>query len=179
MSAFSEVCSASAGSERRHSQIIVDGVVYTANDDQVICFALGLLTAFSPRSLICLCGFVADVDNVGLLSTLGEDLVFVSACIPSSIATIPHYSFYRCRALSSLTFEPGSNVSRIDVSAFIRCSSLLSVCIPASVETLGQNCFAECTKLSIVTFEAGSKLLHIEEAAFSILGGMALPGLLL
>jgi hypothetical protein len=68
---------------------------------------------------------------------------------------------------SSLTFEPGSKLSRIEDHAFSHCSILKSISIPASVESLGDQCFYECSSLSSVTFGSGSKLVGIEARAFA------------
>jgi hypothetical protein len=68
---------------------------------------------------------------------------------------------------SSLIFEPGSKLRRIEAHAFANCSELKSISIPASVESLGEECFAYCNSLSSVIFESGSKLLRIEAGAFA------------
>jgi hypothetical protein len=42
---------------------------------------------------------------------------------------------------SSLIFEPGSRLRRIEASAFAQCEKLASISILASVESLGDKCF--------------------------------------
>jgi hypothetical protein len=62
---------------------------------------------------------------------------------------------------SSLTFEPGLKLRRIDAGAFFKSDRLKSILVPASVESLGDECFGQCMSLSSVTFESESKLLQI------------------
>jgi hypothetical protein len=59
--------------------------------------------------------------------------------------------------LSSVAFEAGSTLLRIESCAFYECSSLSSIWIPSSVEELWDHCFGECQALRRVTFEPGSK----------------------
>jgi hypothetical protein len=65
-----------------------------------------------------------------------------------------------------VTFETGSKLSRIDLYAFLHCSSLSSICIPSSVEMLGESCFFGCEGLSNVTFEPGSQFSSVPEACW-------------
>jgi hypothetical protein len=74
--------------------------------------------------------------------------------------------FAACQALSSIAFEPGSWLNRIDSMQFARCRSLQSICIPRSVEVLCESCFADCASLSLLTFESGSRVTRIERWAF-------------
>jgi hypothetical protein len=56
-----------------------------------------------------------------------------SIVIPSSVERLSHKCFSGCTALSTITFEPHSHLSRIDRDAFDNCSSLSSVRIPSSM----------------------------------------------
>jgi hypothetical protein len=65
--------------------------------------------------------------------------------------------------LDTAIFEEGSQLQRIDSSAFFKCG-LKAVVIPRSVETVGGFCFACCANLESVVFEPPSKLKTIDRA---------------
>jgi hypothetical protein len=71
------------------------------------------------------------------------------------------------RALKSLTFEAGSNLTAFEKGRASKLSSLESISVPASVEVLRKKCFASCVHLSSLTFDPGSKLREIEDSAFA------------
>jgi hypothetical protein len=72
-------------------------------------------------------------------------------------------AFCNCRALSRVTFGPGSQLSSIESSAFEKCSALRSISIPSSVETIPQKCFSACSSLSMVP---RSQMSLIKSCAF-------------
>ncbi|WP_288707613.1 leucine-rich repeat protein [uncultured Alistipes sp.] len=87
----------------------------------------------------------------------------ISIEIPASVETIGWNAFGNCQALTTVTFEKGSQLKTIwggssDVGAFSNCISLTSIEIPASVEVIRENAFKGCTALTTVTFEQGSQL---------------------
>jgi hypothetical protein len=94
--------------------------------------------------------------------------------IPVSFTLIPQFSSHEVISVETVTFEPPSQIRRIDGSAFRYFSSLTSICIPASVEFLARCCFIS-QRLSFLldftthesAFERGSKLRDIEADAFS------------
>jgi hypothetical protein len=61
--------------------------------------------------------------------------------IPSSVEMLGECCFVRCGSLTSLTFESGSRLSRIESSAF-RVAGLIEIIVPSSVEVLAEECFA-------------------------------------
>lgn len=88
--------------------------------------------------------------------------------IPASVETIESTAFKNCTALTTVTFEKGSQLKTIQggasslyYGAFFGCTSLTSIEIPASVETIGSTAFRGCTALTTVTFEKGSQLKTI------------------
>ena len=81
--------------------------------------------------------------------------------IPASVETIESTAFKRCTALTTVTFEKGSQLKIIELDTFRSCHSLTSIEIPASVETIGAAAFIYCTALTTVTFEKGSQLKTI------------------
>jgi hypothetical protein len=80
----------------------------------------------------------------------------------SSVEVLGESCFSVCESLSSVTFESGSILSRIEKWAFTG-TGLIQIIIPASVEVLCEGCFSECKSLSSVRFESGSKLSRIEK----------------
>ena len=91
--------------------------------------------------------------------------------IPASVETIATAAFKGCTALTTVTFEKGSQLKTIEggyssssayYGAFEGCTSLTSIEIPASAETIGENAFNRCKALTTVTFEKGSQLKTIE-----------------
>jgi hypothetical protein len=90
--------------------------------------------------------------------------------LPASLVSLGHRvgaeCFGRCDSLSSVTFEPGSRLSRIEASAFHCCPSLLWICLPSSLEVLSRWCFADCSSLQSVTFESHSQLSNLADSTF-------------
>ena len=90
--------------------------------------------------------------------------------IPASVETIGNGAFYNCKALTTVTFEKGSQLKKIQggvdndivCGTFMRCTSLTSIEIPASVETIESTAFSYCKALTTVTFEKGSQLKTIQ-----------------
>jgi hypothetical protein len=77
--------------------------------------------------------------------------------------------FAQCISLSSVTFESGSGLSRIENREFYG-SGLVEMVLPAAIESLGTNCCYLCGSLFSVFFELGSNLSRIEVSAFAISG---------
>jgi hypothetical protein len=77
--------------------------------------------------------------------------------------------FSLCKSLSSITFESGSRLSRIDKKAFYE-TGLIEIILPASVRFLGFECFSYCKSLSSIKFESGSRFLGHEREALSRTG---------
>jgi hypothetical protein len=93
-----------------------------------------------------------------------------SICIPASVDTISKSCFESCTALSTLTFEAGSQVSVFETAAFYAVA-IESICIPASVTSVAEYCFGYCWDLTDVTFEPGSRHLELGEDVFSAFSG--------
>jgi hypothetical protein len=81
-----------------------------------------------------------------------------SICLPASVETIRLRCFEGCKNLSSLTFEPGSRLSRLGDWAFADCRSFQSICIPSSIETISPSCFRNWPKNADVVLEPGCRL---------------------
>jgi hypothetical protein len=81
--------------------------------------------------------------------------------IPASIELLGEECFANCQSLSSITFESGSRLSRIEKMVFFM-AGLVEMIIPAMVEVLSEWCFAPCKSLSSITFESGSRLSRMK-----------------
>jgi hypothetical protein len=108
--------------------------------------------------------FLLNWSGLGIIRYFGHDR---EVRIPNSIQILCKSCFSCCISLSTLVFESGSTLTRIEEFAFSYCSSLKSICIPSSVQILCRLCFCSCTSLSVLTFESGSKLHQIQDGAFS------------
>lgn len=99
-----------------------------------------------------------------------------SVTIPKSVTTIGVGAF-RNTGLTSVYFEPGSNLQSIEgywystltkeyeLGAFAN-TMISSVTLPASLEDLGDGTFANCSLLTKVSFESNSQLAVIRRSAF-------------
>jgi hypothetical protein len=85
----------------------------------------------------------------------------------SEIETLEVGCFCGLLLLSSLVFERGSKLKRIEARALSHCLRLESICFPASVEILCAGCFQVRWALSSLAFEAESHLTEIEEKVFN------------
>jgi hypothetical protein len=105
-----------------------------------------------------------DIEGVTVVRYFGNDHNLTLSC---EIETLGVGCFSACSGLSSLVFEGGSRLKRIEAEALSHCSGLKSICIPASVEILCAGCFS-WSRLSSLTFEAESKLNEIEANVFTM-----------
>jgi len=88
--------------------------------------------------------------------------------VPAAYVHIAGKDFQKCRGLTSITFESGSSLKTIGISAFeldVGACSLTSVILPASLESIGDYAFYGCPLISI-TIEANSNLERIGRWAF-------------
>jgi hypothetical protein len=87
-------------------------------------------------------------------------------CLPASVKVLCEAALSDMISLTSLTFEPGSNLVKISQGAFSNCISLESIEVPPSVEIILNRAFSDLAHLTSLTFGPGSKLREIGEAAF-------------
>ncbi|MBR4858139.1 MAG: leucine-rich repeat protein, partial [Clostridia bacterium] len=120
--------------------------------------------------------------------------------LPASLETLGCDSFRGCTNLKTVTFEEGSNLSKIgraafegcisltnivlpekletiEYSAFEGCAALTNITIPASVTLIDNRIFKNCSSLEAVTFGENSKLTYIPQEAFigTIIKNIAVP----
>jgi hypothetical protein len=81
--------------------------------------------------------------------------------IPVRVEILSPLCFYKCRFLSSISFEFPSRLIRIGSSAFLS-SSLQSIVIPQSVEFIAGSAFAD-VKLSSLLIEAGNERFVVKQ----------------
>ena len=112
------------------------------------------------------CEMVLDNEHASPLSSAGKVLVYdietKNMEIPSSVSTIGRYTFYQCRAITSLLI-PGS-VNYIGSSAFEGCTGLTSITLNDGLEYIGGSAFEGCCGLSELTIP--STVGRIELNAF-------------
>lgn len=72
-----------------------------------------------------------------------------SVQLPSTLKSIPHLGFYRCKYLDNVVI-PG-NVTEIGANAFSWCESLSILAISEGVEHIGEAAFFRCNNLNEVT----------------------------
>ena len=109
--------------------------------------------------------------SCGMVPSSGE------LTIPSYITAIPHYSFYGCYNLQSITFEIRSQLETIGQSAFAT-TGLTSFIAPASLTAIGDMAFEWNYYLTSVIFPCdASPLLVISPYAFGfdMVYSIALP----
>jgi hypothetical protein len=109
-------------------------------------------------------GFLMDFTGATVFRYFG---VGGNLTLGVEIETLGVRCFSQYSGISSLIFERGSKLKRIEALALSHCSGLKSICIPASVEILCAGCFEECSSLSSLTFESESQLTEIEANVFS------------
>jgi hypothetical protein len=85
-------------------------------------------------------------------------------CIPSHVSFLTHTTV-RLPQLTSVMFEKGSELARIDAAFFG--SSIRFIKFPQSVEIIGAHCFQECNVLERIEFDMNSNLQHLDPSAFS------------
>ena len=96
-------------------------------------------------------------NSFGYTSTnYGEYLsALKSIVIPKSVTTIGTCAFANCTALSSVTFEEGSALTTIGVSAFEN-TPITKISVPDSVTTIDNYAFRGCKNLTEVSFSKES-----------------------
>lgn len=72
--------------------------------------------------------------------------------LPSTLKELNGNTFNYCKALETVNFPNGCNLTTIGQNAFNTCTSLKAFEIPATIEYIGNSAFYGCSKLEEVTF---------------------------
>ncbi len=84
---------------------------------------------------------------------MGEDAFgmsnITSVKLPSTLKSIPHLGFYRCKNLNNVVIP--ANIKEIGDNAFSWCESLTNLTISEGVEHIGEAAFFRCNSLNEVT----------------------------
>jgi hypothetical protein len=116
---------------------------------------------------------IMSSDRTRLVRYLGFE---ESVTIGRNVVIIGLDCFSFCCSLSSISFEPDSQLEIIEPGAFCQ-SSLRSITIPGNVATIGWRCFWFCSSLLSISFVKNCQLQRIEWEAFSgsSLDSIAIP----
>ena len=76
--------------------------------------------------------------------------------IPASVKYISNYAFYGMRNLETVEFEAGSVLTKVDVGAFMDCTSLKNITLPDSTWIIGMKAFANCSSLQTFYIPKGT-----------------------
>ena len=85
--------------------------------------------------------------------------------IGKDITSIGNYAFAYAYNVESVTFEEGSQLTRIGVLSFFYMMGVTEVDIPDTVNYIGSNAFGYCTKLTTVDMPTADDL-YVHHAAF-------------
>ena len=80
------------------------------------------------------------------LTTYASDVTEV--VIPKSVKTIDSKAFYGNTKLKKVTFEEGSQLTKIGEKSFYRCSALETIEVPDTVTSVKSGAFYDCSSLS-------------------------------
>jgi hypothetical protein len=99
-----------------------------------------------------------------------RDSGLTTIIIPNNVQKIGRNAFRDTTNLSSVTIEPGTQITVLDYGAFKGATSLTSIIIPKSVLITSQwkstNLFQGCSNLTNVTFEEPASVKHISRDMF-------------
>lgn len=103
-----------------------------------------------------------SVKSIGSQSFYKTSLKTIT--FPADVESIGNYAFESCQQLASVSFEPGSKLTKIGESSFNSCVGLETVSLPDMLTTISSQAFYGCSKLSNLVLPAG--LITIESSAF-------------
>lgn len=92
-----------------------------------------------------------------------DSLTVVSFEEGSNLTKLPHAAFYWCKALETVILPDG--LMEIESQAFERCTSLTEITLPSSLRTIRESTFEHCTSLTDITLP--SSLTDIYSCAFN------------
>jgi hypothetical protein len=104
--------------------------------------------------------FLVDLEGITIIRYFGYER---NVQLNRDIEIVGSGCFSDCRWISSLTFESGSKLRRIEEKALSGCSSLHSIVLPGCIENLRRD-WALGSSLCKVIFESGSSLRRMIES---------------
>lgn len=116
---------------------------------------------------VCITGYLGEEHNLHIPEKINGKLVrtvqgfeenedLENVIIPKSVTEIAYNAFYNCINLSDVSFEKGSELKKIGMSAFSG-SPIYSIEIPDGVTEIGEHAFAKCWKLTSVSLSKNLK----------------------
>ena len=105
---------------------------------------LGLKELFIPNS----------VKYIGK-EVFKDNATITNVTIGNGVESLGNQLFYRCKALTSVTFAENSKLTSIGSNAFYGCTSLTSITIPEGVTNFGRSAFQGCSSLTSIIIPEG------------------------
>ncbi|MBO5559545.1 leucine-rich repeat protein [Ruminococcus sp.] len=155
----------------------VNGVLYSKDISELICFPCGKASVSIPESVTSIgqsaflgCEKLTSVTIPNSVKSIGRgafwNCFFTNVTIGNGVKKIEDYTFYCCPNLTSVTIP--NSVTSIGNSAFETCKSLTSVTIPDSVKSVDQSAFKNCPKLKSVAIPSSVTNIGYEAFGFDI-----------
>ena len=122
----------------------VDGVLFSADKEHLICFPAGKKTTdYTVPDTVFHLYPGAFCGNVNLKTVT----------LPESVTAIGEDAFYCCTALEKVTIT--STEAEISYYAFAKCPKLATVLLPESMWSIREGAFSDCTALASITVPDG------------------------
>lgn len=153
----------------------VDGVDYVGN--WAVDYSSELTRLTLRAGTVGIAGYVYYQENSAIVP-YKKNTTLQSIWIPASLKHISLYAFVDCTALTTVTFEQGSQLQDIGTGAFYGCVLLEGIALPDSIKAIGDYAFWGCSELETVTLSTNAQLQSIGNYAFQncvLLNGVTLP----
>lgn len=117
---------------------------------------------------------ITSIEDLSFQNCQNLDSIFIPKSVTSlgDVVFDPYLNYYevgvfaRCENLRVIEFEDNSQLKKIGLGCFGKCTNLQHVNIPASVDSIGDMAFAFCDKLDSVYIPRNSSLKVIGGRAF-------------
>ena len=152
------------GSSRPYDYRYADGGYHITNMNYAGCVE-GVLTIPSNINGVPVIGIDRLTRNVTVNDNKTYHPEVTKVILPASVEYISNYAFYGMRNLETVEFEAGSVLEKVDVGAFMDCTSLKNITLPSSTWIIGMKAFANCTSLQ--NFQIPMRTATIGSMAFA------------
>ncbi|MCR5157485.1 MAG: leucine-rich repeat domain-containing protein, partial [Butyrivibrio sp.] len=144
--------------------VVVDGVVYTIEDDESRTFFYCPLAWDESERLT-----VPEGSTSIPAGAFKNNQTIVNVTIPATVTSIGASAFEGCARLRSVTFEEGSVLTSIGDKAFYKCGDLnrLTFTGDTVLQSIGSQAFYSCSDLTGLYFENNTKDISIGNNAFN------------